>query len=190
MGGLFSSLNSSVEALQTIESALAVSQNNVSNASTPGYARQVAQLEAQPFDLAQGWSGGVQYSGTESTQNEYLNQAVRTQLSAQGYFTGESNPLASIQSLFDVSGQTGLTGSLNSLFQSFSAWSATPNTPTAQAVPSQAQSVAQSFQSASASLSQITNSVESTDQLQRKPDQQSDGCDSTSEHCDCEQYLS
>ncbi len=159
MGGLFSSLNSSVSALRTIESALAVSQNNVSNASTPGYARQVAQLEAQPFDLSKGFSGGVQYGGTQSTQNEYLNQAVRTQLSAQGYFTGESNPLASIQSLFDVSGQSGLTGSLNSLFQSFSAWAATPNNTTAQAVLNQAQSVAQSFQSASASLSQITNNV-------------------------------
>ena len=45
MGGLFSSLNSSVEALRTIESALAVSQNNVSNANTPGYARQIAQLD-------------------------------------------------------------------------------------------------------------------------------------------------
>ena len=159
MGGLFSSLNSSVEALRTIESALAVAQNNVSNANTPGYARQIAQMEAQPFDLAKGFSGGVQYGGTQSTQNEYLDQAVRTQLSAQGYFTGQSNPLASIQSLFDVSGTTGLTGSLNSLFHSFSAWAATPNNTTAQAVLSQAQTVAQSFQTASNSLSQVTNNV-------------------------------
>jgi flagellar hook-associated protein 1 FlgK len=159
MGGLFSSLNSSVEALRSIESALAVSQNNVSNANTPGYARQVAQLDSQPFNLSAGLAGGVQFGGTQSTQNEYLNQAVRTQLAAQGYFTGESNPLASIQSLFDVSGQTGLTGALNNLFQSFSAWSATPNTTSAQAVLSQAQAVAQSFQSAAASLSQVTNSV-------------------------------
>jgi len=159
MGGLFSSLNSSVEALRSIQSALAVTQNNVSNANTPGYARQSALLESQPFDLSAGLPGGVQFGGVQSTQNEYLNQAVRTQLSAQGYFTGESNPLASIQSLFDVSGQTGLTGSLNSLFQSFSAWAATPNNTTAQAVLSQAQTVAQSFQSASGSLSQITNGV-------------------------------
>jgi flagellar hook-associated protein 1 FlgK len=159
MGGLFSSLNSSVEALRTIESALAVSQNNVSNANTPGYARQVAQLNSQPFNLSAGLAGGVQYGGTQSTQNEYLDQAVRTQLSAQGYFTGESSPLASIQSLFDVTGQTGLTGALNNLFQSFSAWSATPNTTSAQAVLSQAQAVAQSFQSAAASLSQVTNSA-------------------------------
>jgi len=159
VGGLFSSLNNSVEALRTIESALAVSQNNVSNASTPGYARQVAQIESQAFNLPAGLSGGVQYGGTQSTQDEYANQAVRTQLSAQGYFTGESDPLSSIQSLFDVTGQTGVTGALNNLFQSFSAWSATPNTTTAQAVISQAQSVAQSFQSAAASLSQITTST-------------------------------
>jgi flagellar hook-associated protein 1 len=159
MGGLFTSLNSSVEALRTVQDALAVSQNNVSNANTPGYARQVAQIESEPFNLSAGLSGGVQYGGTLSTQNEYLNQAVRTQLSAQGYFTGESNALASVQSLFDVSGQTGLTGSLNSLFQSFSAWSATPNTTSAQAVLNQAQAVAQSFQSAAGSLAQITKGV-------------------------------
>ncbi len=159
MGGLFSSLSNSVDALRSIESALAVSSNNVSNASTPGYARQVAQLESQAFNLSDGLTGGVTFGGTQSTQDEYTNQAVRTQLSAQGYYTGQSNPLSSIQSLFDVSGQTGLTGSLNSLFQSFSAWAATPNTTTAQSVLSQAQSVAQSFQSAAASLSQVTNSV-------------------------------
>jgi len=159
MGGLFSSLNTSVEALRSLQSALAVTQNNVSNANTPGYARQIALLESQPFNLSAGLPGGVQFGGTQSTQNEYLNQAVRTQLSAQGYFTGESNPLASIQSLFDVSGQSGLTGALNKLFQSFSAWSATPNTTSAQAVLNQAQALAQSFQSAAASLSQVTNSV-------------------------------
>lgn len=119
MGGLFSSLSNSVDALRSIESALAVSQNNVSNASTPGYARQVAQLESQAFNLPAGLTGGVTFGGTQSTQNEYANQAVRTQLSAQGYYTGESNPLATIQSLFDVTGQTGVTGSLNNLFQSF-----------------------------------------------------------------------
>jgi len=145
MGGLFSALSNSVDALRTIESALAVSQNNVSNANTPGYARQVAQIESQSLNLPAGLTGGVQYGGTQSTQDEYANQAVRTQFSAQGYFTGETDSLSSIQSLFDVTGQTGVTGALNNLFQSFSAWSATPNTTTAQAVISQAQAVAQTF---------------------------------------------
>jgi flagellar hook-associated protein 1 FlgK len=159
MGGLFSSLNNSVEALRAIDSALAVAQNNVGNASTPGYADQVAELSSQAFNLSAGLGGGVQFTGTRSTANEYVNQAVQTQFSAQGYFNAQSSPLASIQSLFDVSGQTGLTGDLNALFQSFSAWSATPNTTTAQAVLTQAQTVAQDFQAAATSLSQTTASV-------------------------------
>src|SRR5262245_20931152 len=141
---LFGALNNSVEALKAFENALAVSQNNVSNANTPGYARQTAILNSQSFDLP-GLSGGVLYGGTESTQNEYVNQAVRNQLSAQGYFSTQSGPLSSIESLFDVTGQTGLTGALSGLFQSFSAWSATPNTTTAQAVLAQAQTLAQNF---------------------------------------------
>ena len=60
MGGLFSSLNTSVEALRSIESALAVSQNNISNANTPGYARQVAVLNSQPFNLSAGLAGGAE----------------------------------------------------------------------------------------------------------------------------------
>lgn len=159
MGGLFGALNNSVGALRAFENALAVSQNNVSNANTPGYARQIAILNSQPFDLSTGLTGGVQYGGTQSTQNEYIDQAVRTQLSAQGYSDAQSGPLSSIQSLFDVSGQTGLTGALSSLFQSFSAWSATPNTTTAQSVLTQAQSVAQNFQAAAANLAQTTLSV-------------------------------
>ena len=159
MGGLFSSLSNSLGALQAVESALAVSQNNVSNANTPGNADQVAVLNSQSFNLSGGLTGGVEYGGTRSTQNEYVDQAVQTQFSAQGYFNAQSSPLSSIQSLFDVSGQTGLTGDINALFQSFSAWSATPNTTTAQAVLTQAQTVAQDFQAASASLSQTTTSV-------------------------------
>ena len=159
MSGLFGALNSSVEALRAFENALAVSQNNVSNANTPGYARQVAVLNSQAFNLSGGLTGGVLFGGTQNTQNEYVNQAVRTQLSAQGYFSAQSGPLSSIESLFDVSGQSGLTGALSGLFQSFSAWSATPNATTAQSVLAQAQTVAQSFQAASANLTQTTVSV-------------------------------
>jgi flagellar hook-associated protein 1 FlgK len=160
MGSLFGTLNNSLEAIQAFQTALSVSQNNVSNSSTPGYARQVANLEALPFDPSNGSTGGVQAGPTQSTQNEYANQAVRNQLSQQGNFTAQSSALASIQGLFDVSGQTGLVGELNSLFQSFSAWSATPGSAsTQQSVLTNAQALAQSFQSTIASLSQTTAQV-------------------------------
>ena len=160
MSGLFGALNNSVEALQAFETALGVSQNNVSNATTPGYARQIATLEAQGFDPANGIDGGVKAGATQSTQDEYVNQSVRNQLAAQGGFNAQSNALQSIQALFDVSGQTGVIGALNNLFQSFSAWSSSPSSTLArQDVLAKAQAAAQSFQSTASSLSQTTTQI-------------------------------
>jgi flagellar hook-associated protein 1 len=157
MGTLFGILNNSLDAIEAFQTALNVSQNNVSNASTPGYATQVATMEALPFDPSGGLTGGVQAGPTRSTQNEYANQAVQSQLSSQGNYTAQNAALASIQGLFDVSGQTGVVGDLNNLFTSFSAWAATPeSTPAQQQVITSAQELAQGFQSTAASLSQTT----------------------------------
>jgi len=157
MGGLLGSLESSIGAFLTYENAIAVTQNNVSNASTPGYSSQTATFESMPFAPGQGLQGGVQAGPTLSTDNFYADQAVRAQLSYQGNYAAQSTALSSIQGLFDVNGQTGVLGALNSLFQSFSAWSASPDTPSAeQAVLNSAQALAQSFQSTANTLSQIT----------------------------------
>ena len=160
MGGLFGTLNSSVDALRAFENALAVSQNNVSNASTPGYAAEKATFEALPFEQNTGLLGGVAAGPNQSTDNQYADQAVRTQLELQGNATAQSTALSSIQSLFDVTGQTGVLGALNNLFQSFSAWSASPTSAAAeQGVLTSAQALAQSFQSTASSLGQTTNSL-------------------------------
>lgn len=160
MGGLLGALNSSLDAIKAFENALNVSQNNVSNSSTPGYARQVSTFEAMPYEQPGGLTGGVASGPTQSTDNQYADQAVRTQLEMQGNYTAQSTALSSIQSLFDVSGQTGVLGSLNTLFQNFSAWSATPNSSSSQqAVLTGAQALAQSFQSTAATLSQTTNQL-------------------------------
>lgn len=160
MGGLFNTLNNSLDALEAFQKALDVSQNNVSNASTPGYSAQVTRFSADPFEPRTGLTGGVQAGAPESTDNQYADQAVRNEFEAQGNYTAQSTALQSIQSLFDVSGQTGVVGALNQLFQSFSAWSSEPNSSgSAQAVLNSATSLAQSFQSAAASLSHTTGSL-------------------------------
>ena len=99
MGTLFGILDNSLEAIEAFQNSLNVSQNNVSNASTPGYAAQIATMEAQPFDPSAGLTGGVESGPTQSTQNEYANQAVRSQLSQQGNYTAQYNALESIQGL-------------------------------------------------------------------------------------------
>jgi flagellar hook-associated protein 1 FlgK len=160
MGGIFNSLNNSLQALRAFQTALEVSQNNVSNASTPGYARQVSTFTAGKFEPSQGLFGGVTANAPQSTDNRYADQAVRSEFEAQGNFTAQASSLQPIQGLFDVTGGTGIVGALNQLFQSFSAWAAQPGSlGTAQAVLNGASSLAQNFHSAIATLTQVTTSV-------------------------------
>jgi flagellar hook-associated protein 1 FlgK len=157
MGTLFGILNSSLDAIEAFQTGLNISQNNVSNANTPGYAAQKLTLDALPFVPSGGLTGGVAAGAPQSTQDDYANQAVRTQLSSQGNYSAQSTALSSIQGLFDVSGQTGVVGDLNNLFQSFSAWAATPgSTADQQQVLTSAQELADGFQSTASALSQTT----------------------------------
>jgi flagellar hook-associated protein 1 len=157
--GLFSTLNIGAEALSAYTQALTVAQNNVSNASTPGYATQLPTFEASSLQLEAGLPGGVSAGNPQSTRNEYLEQAVRTQAESNGNFTAQSQSLSSIEPVFDVTGQSGIDGALNNLFQSFSAWSANPSDPaTRQAVIANAQDVADSFQQASSALAKVASS--------------------------------
>ena len=121
MPNLLASLLSSSGALQAYDRVLEVTQSNVANASTPGYAKQVQSLYAMPFDPEQGTTGGVRDGEVQSARDEYAEQAVRRQVTALGDADQRVNSLTAIQSGFDISGDTGIPNALNQLFQSFSA---------------------------------------------------------------------
>jgi len=121
MPNMLASLLSSSDALQAYDRVLEVTQNNVANASTPGYAKQVQSLYAMSFDPERGTTGGVRDSEVQSARDEYADQAVRRQATALGDADQRVNSLTAIQSQFDISGNTGIPNALNQLFQSFSA---------------------------------------------------------------------
>ncbi len=77
MANLFSSLTSSASALQVYAQALQISGNNVSNASTPGFARQRVKLEALPLDPGHGLVGGVSAGELQSARDQYADLQVR-----------------------------------------------------------------------------------------------------------------
>jgi len=158
--GLFANLTSSVRALNAFEQSLDVAQNNVSNASTAGYAKQLATLNALPFQPSTGMLGGVQAGPPQSTRDEYLEQAVRYQNGVLGNFQAQAQALSGVEPIFDVTGQTGIVASLNSMFQSFSAWSTNPDSAAArQDVLSKAQDLGASFQQAASVLASVTGNV-------------------------------
>jgi len=161
MGTLFANLNSSANALAAFQRSLDVAQNNVSNASTAGYAKQLPTLNALPFDLQSGMLGGVQSGQPQSTRDEFLEQGVRYQTGLLGNYQAQSQALSGLEPIFDVTGQTGILGSLNSLLQSFSNWSANPDSAAArQDVLAKAQDLSASFQQTMSVLSSATNSID------------------------------
>jgi flagellar hook-associated protein 1 FlgK len=161
MANLLSSLLSSANALNTFDQALAVTQNNVANASTPGYAKQSLSLESMPFDLISGSLGGVRAGQVMSARYEYAEQAVRRQTASTGYDQQSVNSLQSLQSLLDVTGNSGISAALNNLYQSFAAWGQSPSDTTSrQSVIDSAGSLATAFQQTAeglANLEQDTN---------------------------------
>jgi flagellar hook-associated protein 1 len=161
MSNLLASLLSSASALQAYAQVLETSQNNVSNASTPGYAKQSVNLYALPFDPEAGITGGVAAGKVVSARDEFSEQAVRQQTSGLGYQQQLVDSLTAVQSGFDISGNQGIPLALNNLFQSFSAWGATPDNEAArQTVVQNATDLAQAFHQASNNVTAQASNAE------------------------------
>jgi flagellar hook-associated protein 1 FlgK len=161
VSNLLTSLLSSANALTVFDRALSVMQNNVTNASTPGYARQRILVEAAPFEPNEGLIGGVRAGEVESSRNLYAEQSVRRQVESLGYYEQLAQSLSSIESVFDISGDAGIPGALSALFDSFSAWALDPASTTArQAVLDEAAAVAGAFQEMAADLARVTTDTD------------------------------
>src|SRR5581483_4147837 len=106
---------------------LQVTQNNVANASTPGFAKQSLQLVAVQMDLLAASSGGVTTGQLQSARNEFAEQSVRRQSTLFGREQQLATNLTSLESAFDVTGRTGIPAALNAFFQSVSAWGQSPD---------------------------------------------------------------
>ncbi len=159
MGSLMTALLNTANSMKAVEQALTVTENNVVNASTPGYAKQMATFVAQPFDLTVGLPGGVSAGPVQSSRDAFAEQAVRSQQTDVNYYQQKVSDLTAIESYFSTSSTSGIGPAITSLFQSFSTLSVNPNdTVSRQNVINQAQTVAQNFQSTASGLeSQGTN---------------------------------
>jgi flagellar hook-associated protein 1 FlgK len=160
MGSLFSILNSTGNSLQAFERAMDVTENNVTNANSPGYADQVPQLISESFQSNAGAAGGGVTEATQDTRSSYADTAVQQQLSLQGMYQQLQTTLTPLENVFDVSSTSPIPSALNTLFQSFSQWASQPtNTDYQSAVIDAAQQTASAFQQAAVQLGQIQTST-------------------------------
>src|ERR1035438_2792211 len=126
MSSLSSTILGASSALQAFQYALNATQNNIDNASTPGYAKQTVALQADPFDPAVGLGGGVSPGPMVDSRDLLAESDVWQQAGAQGDASAQSSALTAVQNAIPVSDGGGIPAALNTFFSNVSAWSAAP----------------------------------------------------------------
>ena len=126
-----SSFDIGLSALNAAMKALDVVGNNVSNASTEGYHKQVVDLTAS-YSVTDGNTlvgGGVDVTGVTSIVDKYLEQEILRQQSTLDQTTQEASTLTDIETAFGElsTSSTGLSTSISNFFNAFSDLSAHPD---------------------------------------------------------------
>src|SRR5579875_2292827 len=107
MGGLTTSLLIGVQALDATQAALDATSNNISNADTTGYTREIPQFSenAENVNGEAVSGGGVTLDSIQSVRDELLNLQIQEQTSAQNSADTQSASLDQVQNLFASSGE-------------------------------------------------------------------------------------
>jgi len=154
MGGLLTSLLTGVQALEASQAALDSTSNNIANANTPGYTREVADFSENPENLTgDGVSGGgVTLQGIQSVRDELLNLQIQQQTSDQSSANTQSALLQQIQTGFASNGED-ISSTLAAFSSALAELSANPgNSSVRQSVLSAGQNLAQSFNTTASGL--------------------------------------
>jgi flagellar hook-associated protein 1 FlgK len=154
-------LNNAVSGLQVNQTALEITSNNVANAQTEGYSRQIAA----PVSLAvDGEGAGVEMGPITREVSQSLIDEVRDQNSAQNFSQATTDILSQLQDSFgNPNDSTSLTSQLANLAATLQGLATTPDGVTQK---SQVVAAAQSF------TRNINSLAQSVQNLRRDADQQ------------------
>ena len=160
MGGLNASLSIAAGALSAQEAAIDVVNNNIANAATPGYDREVLNLSAASASDANGVSvgDGVVVNGVTSVSDQLLDLRLQQQTSEQAAASAQSGVLSTAELYFNTASSTASTvgTALSAFFTSLSALSSAPsNAADRQTVISNAQQLVDQFHTTSSGLTSI-----------------------------------
>ncbi len=132
---LNSILGTATLALQAQQTAMQTASNNIANAGTAGYSRQVVNLTPNtPLYTPSGAIGtGVLVQDISRVRNTMLDTNYWAQSSQAAGYTTQGDVLTSISSVFGEPSDTGLA---NTLDQFYSSWGDLANSPTSSAAQS------------------------------------------------------
>jgi flagellar hook-associated protein 1 FlgK len=175
MSSLSSSLNTAVQSLGADTGALQVTNNNIANANTPGYSRQVPVFqEAAPTEEGNlSFGNGVVLEGFQSVRDQLVTAQIQQETQAQGSANAQLASLQQIQPTFTTSTQD-IGTQMSALFASISSLSTDPTSSASrEAVLAAGQNLAQAFNQTSTTLTtqqaglntQVTQDVSQINQI-------------------------
>lgn len=134
MAGLNFTLNIASQTLSNTQLAIQTSSNNISNASTTGYARETAvQVENAGLLTSSGWLGtGASISTISQTRDNFLEQQLMNATTSDSQYTKLASELTSIQSAASDSGTAGVSDALGSFFDSWGTLGQDPTSSSGQ----------------------------------------------------------
>lgn len=129
MMNLFSALELGKNSILTQQQIFQVIGHNMANVNTPGYSRQVFDLEnVRPSVIGLKDGGrGVELMGIRSVRDRFIDNQILDRKQYQGYYDTLSSSMLTVDSLFEESKGLGLSDSMSNFFKG---WSDVANYPT------------------------------------------------------------
>ena len=162
MPGLNTSLLTAMHALMAQQGGMDVTTNNIANANTPGYSRQVPVFEESvpsiEGDLSYG--NGVQLTRFQSVRDELLDLRIQEETSQKSSADAQTSATQQIQTLFTTTGQD-IGSQISAFFTSMSQLSADPaNVSLRTGMITAGQNLATAFHTTVSRLTQIQTGLD------------------------------
>jgi flagellar hook-associated protein 1 FlgK len=161
MSSLTGSMLMAVHSLLAEQGALDTTTNNISNANTPGYSREVANFnEATPvIEGSLVYGQGVNLQSITSVRDRLLEISLNAATSQQSEADSQLNSLQQVQSLF-ASTSSGIGIDLTAFFNSLNQLSTDPTSiPERQSVLTAGNNLANDFHSTNSQITSTRNSL-------------------------------
>jgi flagellar hook-associated protein 1 FlgK len=136
---LFANISLLNNALRTFQTALNVTSNNIANAATPGYSRQVAGLQTLPviYDgSAFGLGSGVGITGIQRVRDAFLDARIKFELSELGRASTKKEVLTELAAIFpevvNAGATNGLKAAIDTVVNKWTALAAAPTSVSAK----------------------------------------------------------
>jgi len=163
MSSLFGTMSVALQSLLVQQGALEVTANNIANANTPGYSREVPILEESPPILSGNTmiGNGVTLKSVQSMRDNILDLRIDQETTQQSSLNSYVDSMNQVQALFNETQGTGLQTYLSNFFNSFQSLATDPtNSSLRQGVIVAGQDLAGAFSQTSQNLATIQQGLD------------------------------